>query len=370
LNRGQLPVKSLKTENFRNLANQEIQLAPTANVLVGRNGSGKTSTLEAIYLATSLRSFRQVRLRDVIRQGCDWSQVEITSGDVNTPLGQRVKIHGGGRTAWLGGRLVKKVSSYVVNCLSMAFTPDDLSMIKGSPERRRNFLDRALMLHRADHLERVRAFQRVLRSRNSLLKEKRPGYREMLDSYTEQLCRLAEPLSQARRQAVEQLAPLARRAYESISGTSEEMTVTYVSGSRRQGGEKGDLYQVLQAVRTRDERLGYTSRGPQFDDLQMDIAGRDARKLASQGEQRSCALALLMAVVEWLRDMDGRLPVLLLDDVSSELDSGRRGRLFSRLLEMGNQVMLTTTDPQYASQLLAAEARLLEVDQGVIEAKR
>lgn len=360
-----MPVNSLRTVNFRNLANQEISLAPAANVLVGRNGSGKTSTLEAVYLATSLRTFRPVRIGDMIRVGCDRSQVEISSGDKDTPLRQRVEITRGGRTAWLGGRIVRRVSDYVGKSLCMAFTPDDMAMVKGPPEKRRSFIDRAIMLGNAYYLDQVRMFQKALRMRNALLRERPAGYRDLLDSYTEQLCRLAEPVTNSRLRAVEQLAPLVSQAYRDIGG-SEDVTITYLSGSQRRGSGEEDLKKVLESTRKREEQLGYTSRGPQFDDLRIEICGRDTRKMASQGEQRSCALSLLIAVVEWLQVKVGSLPTLLLDDVSSELDGVRRAKLFTRLLEMGTQVLLTTTDKQYAVQLLEAQALLIEVERGVL----
>ncbi|HOX43706.1 MAG TPA: DNA replication/repair protein RecF [Myxococcota bacterium] len=360
-------VRSLQLEGFRNLATQSVELGAGLNLLHGDNGQGKTNALEAIHLLSSLRSFRACRLREIIGHGLARAELRAQLTVGRAPLALRLVLEPGGRRTWLGERPARDPAEFLGQLQAVAFTPDDLAMVKGAPAQRRRFLDRAAFLLQPAHLLLARDFSLALRARNRLLRTGR-FQPEELSAFSETLARLGAELTARRRACVERLGPAFQRVCGELLGRPAAAGLGLQAGWREAGGERG-LLGELQAGLERDRRRGATGVGPQLDDLELGLDGQPARRFASQGQQRTLAVALLLALVDEVVGGGAEQPVLLLDDVSSELDAGNRRRLFERVGALAGQVLVTTTDAGLLGELRGA-ARVFEVRDGRLLARQ
>jgi DNA replication and repair protein RecF len=349
---------ALEVRDFRNIEVASLRPSPRTTVLVGANGQGKTNLLEAIYLLATLRPLRASRLAELVRFGAERAHV---AGDFEGPGGLRraaVEVEAGGRTAFLDGKPLEsaaRLDAYFEGRAAVCFSPDDLLLVKGGPELRRRFLDRAAFNRWPAVLGEAREYLRALRARNAAL---RTAPDDVEASFREPLVRAAARLLRRRRDLVRELAPAVARAYAQISGpAAAPALVAYrpASGMRVDEDEEAmaaRLAGILALRLGRDREKGYTSAGPHMDDLTLAVGERGARPYASQGQQRALVLALKIGEIENLRAALGRPPLLLLDDVSSELDPEKNSLLLAYLGGLPGQAILTTTD----RRLLAAAA--------------
>lgn len=365
---------SLHLQDFRNLATVELSPSPRATILVGENGQGKTNLLEAVYLLTTLKPLRASRLQELVRFGAAEAHV---AGDFDGPGGVRrvaVQVGPGGRTALLDGKPLGsgwRLDDYFEGLACVCFSPDDLLLVKGGPEGRRRFLDRAAFNRWPAVLTEARDYVRALRARNAAL---RSGASEVEESFRAPLVRAAARLLVRRRALVEELAPRVQVAFAEISGPgAPEVRFAYrpAHGMRLDGGE-GDLAaalsEVLGARLERDREKGFTSAGPHADELTLALDGRGAKLFGSQGQQRALVLALKIAEIENLRAALGRPPLLLLDDVSSELDPAKNRYLLAYLGSLSAQAFLTTTDRRLLDPAAGPETAFYKVESGVVSA--
>ncbi len=358
-------LRSIQVESFRNLVGQRLSFTPGINLLVGDNGQGKTNLLEAVHLLASLRSFRPAKLGEMIGRGHGAAEVSAEVEQAGLPISLRLTIEAGGRRLWLGQRPVSAVGDFLGQFSAVAFTPDDLAMVKGGPSLRRRFADRAAFLTRPGHLPAVRQFSQALRARNRLLSE--PGRPDelQLESFTGPLAEHGAQVSQARRELVTGLLPGFAELVDELSSGQLAGSLRFKAGwNDEAGGSAGDLMEQINARLQSDLRRQTTSIGPQLDDFEILLDERPARRYASQGQQRVCAVALLLAVVSRAVAGGHPQPVILLDDVSSELDAKVRSRLFDRVASLGGQVLVTSTDPGLADELGADLGSLFRVQQG------
>jgi len=364
-----LRLAALSLRDFRNLAEVEIRPSPRATILVGDNGQGKTNLLEAIHFLATLKPIRASRLAELVRFGAGSAQV---AGDFEGPGGIRrvaVRIEAGGRTAFLDGKPQERLDEYFEGLAAVCFSPDDLALVKGGPEGRRRFLDRAAFNRWPAVLEEARDYVRALRARNAALRSAAP---EVEESFRAPLVSAAARLLVRRRELVHELAPHVAAACARISGSgSPEVGLAYrpaagmsVEGTEAEIAER--LSGILSLRARRDHEKGYTSAGPHMDELVLTLAGRGARSFGSQGQQRALVLALKIAEIENLRSAMGRPPLLLLDDVSSELDPAKNRFLLDYLAVLPAQAFLTTTDRRLLEPAAGPEARFLAVENGVV----
>ena len=362
---------AIACEDFRNLHGVELAPHPRFNILEGRNGQGKTNLLEAIHLLGLLRSFRDAQLqtmiafdapRATIRATLEREGVERTIGIELSPKGKRVV---------LDGRVVTEAAAVVGQLSVVLFGPEDLELTKGGPTVRRRFLDRAVFGVWAAYYDEARAYVTALRNRNRLLKDAASGPADptMLDVFDVELARRGARVLWRRLSFVCELRPLLEEVFGAISGGRLAADVAYDGGRACPAGGDEDELEVflltrLRATRESDLRRGYTGAGPHSDDLAVTIDGRSARLFASQGQHRALALALKIAEMQRIEEALGASPVLLLDDVSSELDRERNAHLMHYLDRGGGQVFITTTDRSWIR--VTGESQVFRVADGSI----
>jgi DNA replication and repair protein RecF len=358
---------ALDIQDFRNIAQASFAPSPRATILVGRNGQGKTNLLEAIYLLATLKPLRAARLAELVRFGEPMAKV---AADFDSPGGPRriaVEVVSGGRTAYLDGKPQDRPEAYFDGLAAVCFSPDDLLLVKAGPEGRRRFLDRAAFNRWPAVLAEVREYLRALRARNAAL---RSGSEDVEVSFRAPLTRAGARLVLRRREVVGELAARLSQAYSEISGpASPEASLTYhpAAGLSATGSAtevEAALASVLEGRLSRDRDRGYTSAGPHMDDLSLALDGRAARVFASQGQQRALILALKIAEIENLRSAQGQPPLLLLDDVSSELDPDKNRYLLEYLARLSGQAFLTTTDHRLLQPAAGPDSLFVDVEQG------
>lgn len=363
-------VKNIKLSGFRNLEKQSVDLRDGLNLLIGENGQGKTNFLEAIYLLATLRSFRSTSVKEVIKFEHEQAEVSghVVTSDV--PLELKVQLRGAARRLWVGKRSVRAAKDFLGQLKVVAFTPDDLAVIKGGPALRRKLMDRSVFLFEPQHLIRIRNFNQALKSRNRLLREgPRSGVqRDVIESFSQTMAESGAEISRSRKEIISRVGKRAEKIIAEMVPKSGDVSISFEPGWKM--GDQGTADELLQQLNSgleSDLRRGQTCLGPQQDDFNTFLGGGRARNFASQGQQRMAAVALLLAVVQEVVAEGGERPVILLDDVSSELDAGRRKMLFERVGELGGQVLITTTDEGLVAELEGQETSRFTVVDGNIE---
>ncbi len=346
-------VLTVTLEDFRNLT-VRVELAPGINVFVGRNGQGKTNFIEALFVACTGHSFRPGRLVDLVRFDSQTATVElgVEEEGVITPV--RVAISGSQRRHRVGGQDNCSLADVARLARAVFFGPDDLDLVKGSPGGRRAFLDEAIRVHHPPYERLLNGYQRLLKERNQLLRDQtggRPPPLELLESYEEELARWGGQIISHRSKYLREYAPIAVDLVTRHTGGQLQLDLGYEcsAGAAEAALEvvaaQGMLRRKLKEVRSEDIRGGSTTAGPHHDDLRLDINGRAARLFASQGEQRQVAVSMKLAQLALWRQRFGVTPLLLLDDVMSELDSTRIRLLLEAIGQWQVQTVLTTTAP-------------------------
>ncbi|HKP56700.1 MAG TPA: DNA replication/repair protein RecF [Polyangiales bacterium] len=351
----------LRVRDFRNL--RELALAPGArfNVVSGDNGQGKSNLLEAVDYLGSLQSFRGARAVELIREGAAgaelWAKV---TGDV-LPHEHRVRLaREGRREVQLDGKRPRSGATYLQTLPVVLFHPGDLNLTLGSADARRAFLDRLLVRLDAVYASALATYTRALASRNRLLKQETPS-RKALAAYDELLASAGAVIGQARTALSEQLAPRVVEAFAEISAGGPAVTLVY---EPRVEPTVVALRAALGAAFEKDLARGFTADGPHADELAVRLQETRARRYASQGQHRAIVLALKIAELIELEQRTGNTPLLLLDDVSSELDREKSRRFFALLNRLGGQVFLTTTRPEFIA--VEGERRDFQVEAGVV----
>ncbi len=341
-----MQVLAFQTVAFRNLASQVIEPGPRCNVFAGPNGHGKTNLLEAIYLLGTLRSFRADKSEEMIGFGAANAQLRARVRKLSTERRLEVLLQPGQKQAQVDGKNARQVD-YFAAFNVVLFVSEDLRLPRGAPALRRRYLDRAIWNCTPDYLDRVQVYERTLRSRNALLKEKTHDP-QLLTVYDEQLSAAAVPLVMRRRRFVDELTPYVERTFTEITAGEISVALRYQTECASVEAEIAmQMRAALDQNLRRDLQRGMTSVGPHKDDLIFTIDGKSAELYASQGQLRALVLALKMAEIELLTKNLGDSPVLLLDDVSSELDASRNRQLFDFLRQMSCQTWVTTTDPKH-----------------------
>ena len=333
-------VERLWLTDFRNYEAAELAPAPEGlTVVVGANGEGKTNLLEAMgYLAT-LSSFRGAPAEALVRHGCSQAVVRAEGERDGRSVLLEAELHVAGRDRVLVNRQpLRRVRDLLGALRVTVFSPDDLALVKGGPGERRTYLDETLVAVHPRH-DALRAdVERILRQRGALLRQAggrlTPDVTSTLDVWDAKLAEAGTALADARDELVARLEPLVAKAYDQVAHTAAEVSLCTARSW------EGPLADALAGARVDDVRRGVTTLGPHRDELVLSIGGLPARTHASQGEQRSLALALRLGAHAVVTEAAGSAPVLLLDDVFSELDLERSQALVAHL--PAGQAVLTT----------------------------
>ncbi len=359
-------LKHLSLRRYRNLEETDLDWGKGFNILWGKNAQGKTNILEAIYLLGHLKSFRSARGRDIIFHDCETASVAgtVQLGKVIHHIELSLEINT--RTPRLNGKVVKKLSEFLGYIRPILFTPEEMILVKGYPVGRRTLIDRAIMQRDPFYLDRYQEFNRILRQRNQLLKKN--ANRVELDPWTQALAQSGSKIRRDRLNYLETFLPLFKEVYQKITKNDEQVHISYPILKEPLTDMTERLRAELERTHERESLLGQTLIGPHRDDPEFLIDNRILRTFASQGQQRSFLLAFKASQVLSLQELLGEPPVLLLDDLTSELDMQRQEGFFDFLLAHQGQVFITTTRPEFMGGQRLAEARFFEVKQGKVEA--
>lgn len=354
----------LRAENYRNIAAAELIPGRELTVVCGDNGQGKTNLLEAVWLLTGGKSFRGGKDAELIRRGAAFAVLEaVTCRDDGTETAVRLTIGGPesekpGRRARVNGVERGRAAALAGSFPAVVFDPGHLSLVKGSPEGRRRFLDAALCQLYPGYLAAYRRYLRAMTQKNALLKNgaETAGAAGVLDALDAELAARGEELQARRRAYLAQLAPFAVRNYEQLSSGAETLRLAY-----QENFAPGTLRETLAQRRGAELRAGMCLCGPHREDFDILLDGHSAKAFASQGQQRSAVLSLKLAEAACVKEIAGERPVLLLDDVLSELDEGRREYLLTRMKEL--QTFVTSCD---GAEFLRADGEIWTMSAGVL----
>ena len=341
---------TLYADGFRNLQEVRIEAHRRLNAFLGANGQGKTNLLESIHLAAALRPLRPTeRSRDLL--GFDRESGHIRADfDLDGPLDVDVTLQPKGRKALMAGKAVRDIAEVASRIGVVAFTPEDLTIVRGSPDKRRRALDRFAFGLRPGFAQTARRYEQILERRNRLLKS--PHFDETLwRSYAEPFVDAAIELMRARAVAASEWAPSFRQAARMITDASVDTSLRYHSTSLKDrdlldldvASFRQHFLDVVDSKFDAERQRRTTLTGPHLDDVVFTLGDRRARHLASQGEARAIVLALKIASVRLFREARDAGPLLLLDDVAGELDPHKAQCLFRCVEEVGAQVFVTAT---------------------------
>ena len=332
-------LKSIELKNFRNYEDLDLKFDSGTNILFGDNAQGKTNILEAAYVSGTTKSHKGSRDKDMIRFGEDESHIRTIVEKQGKEYQLDIHLKKNRSKGIAINKVPIKKASELFGILNMVFfSPEDLNIIKNGPSERRRFLDAEICQLDKIYLSDLTRYNKILMQRNRLLKDMQhqPQLMETLPVWDMQLVEYGKRLIRRRRQFVEELSEIVTGIHRNISGKREELVLRYEPNI-----DAEFLEDELNRVREKDRKYAQTSVGPHRDDISFFIRGVDIRKFGSQGQQRTSALSLKISESELVRPTIHHTPVLLLDDVLSELDSNRQNYLLNSIHDI--QTMITCT---------------------------
>jgi DNA replication and repair protein RecF len=336
-----LAVEVLSIRSFRNLKSVDVKLGPQFNVVSGDNAQGKTNLLEAVYVLATSRSFRTSKLNDLIAVGAETASARGEIREDDQSREQSVGLRRGLRSVRIDGKRPASLAGYALRTPTVVFHPGALTLTMGAGGERRKLLDRIALYLSATSLEHGEAYAKALRARQRVLETRGEAARD-LGEWEELMTRHGRALTEARIAAAAALIPAAERSFARIGPRATKLGLVYQQGAP---SEVEAFRAALLQSRSRDRARGTPSVGPHRDELLIELGQRSMRTMASQGQHRAVVLALKLAEIEVVAAALEVRPILLLDDVSSELDRVRTAALFAAIHDEPSQVLLTTTRP-------------------------
>lgn len=376
-------VQGVSLCNFRNYNNIQLGFHPSLNILIGDNAQGKTNILEALLFSLTGKSHRTNFDQDMIRWGEKFFNITLTGKRANSNVKIEIIARSDDKKILkINGQVKRKLSELIGLINVVMFSPEDMMLVKGGPSVRRKFLDMEISQISPFYCHSLASYNKVLTQRNNLLKQirERKEKADLLEVFDAQLVEYGSYLIRKRQEVIEKLAPIAARYHHNITSGSEQLNVSYkpsVAINREKNDEKDEkstknplsledyFIKMLKENRNVEILRGITVVGPHRDDLVVRIGHTDIRNFGSQGQQRTSALSLKLSEIEFMKMEAGEYPILLLDDVMSELDYGRR----KYLLEVVGgkiQTFVTTTEIDELFGPIKNESRIFQVKSGKI----
>lgn len=353
-------VKYLKLKNFRNYDLLELEFDESTNILYGDNAQGKTNILESIYLCGTTKSHRGTKDRDMVKFGEEESHIEIVVEKKDVPF--KIDIHlkkNSPKGIAINKIPIRKASELFGIINIVFFSPEDLNIIKNGPSERRRFMDMELAQLDKVYLNDLSNYNRIINQRNRLLKDvyDRNELIETLDIWDLQLVNYGNKIMQRRKIFIDQMNEIISNIHERLTGGKEKLMIQYEPGIGHMS-----LEEAIKKNRERDIRMKSTSVGPHRDDICFIASGLDIRKFGSQGQQRTAALSLKLSEIELVKNMIHDKPILLLDDVLSELDKHRQNYLLDSIRDIQTLITCTGLD-DFVNHRFSIN-KILHVDKG------
>lgn len=365
-----MKVISLKFQNFRNLEDSTIYPCDGVNIIYGDNAQGKTNIIEALWLFCGGHSFRTAGAKDMIKWNADFSRLECEFYGQDREQNASLGFSSSKKTVKINGVEKRSSSALIEKFCAVVFSPENLSLIKRGPGERRNFIDSAICREKLKNAVVLSKYNRLTAQRNALLKDvyKNPELEETLDIWDSQIISLGAYLTKQRLEFLDMISKKAAVYHSGISKEKEKLELKYISSVGAKFGDSLDeieqkFYSKCKSNRQNEIACGVTLSGPHRDDIEVIINGKNAKLFASQGQQRSAVLSLKLAEAAVLRERMGENPVILLDDVLSELDNGRQDYLINEL--KGCQVFITCCEKSNKEQL--RQGKIFYVKNGSIK---
>ena len=374
-----MKIKSLKLLYFRNYLSTNIEVHPSLNVLVGNNANGKTNIIESIFCLALGKSYRTKSDSECIMFGETATAMSCIVNKNNRELDIMLGINNKGKSAKIAGIKKTKLTDFVGELNVVLFSPEDLQIVKGSPALRREFINREFYQFSRIYHKYYLMYQHLLKQRNSYLKDMRKNPKDemslaYLETLTSQLAKVALYITKERVSFVQDISKLTYKNMLNISNGQETLKIKYkssvldalnISEIDDESFTEENLTKVMMKKSFDDIMRGSTKIGPQHDDLEFYINDLDAKMYASQGQQRSIVLSLKLAEINYLKEKTGTYPVLLLDDVLSELDKNRQLKLLDAINE-NVQTFITTPSISDIKEDLLKKAKVFNIENGNI----
>ena len=374
-----MKIKSLKLLYFRNYLSTNIEVHPSLNVLVGNNANGKTNIIESIFCLALGKSYRTKSDSECIMFGETATAMSCIVNKNNRELDIMLGINNKGKSAKIAGIKKTKLTDFVGELNVVLFSPEDLQIVKGSPALRREFMNREFYQFSRIYHKYYLMYQHLLKQRNSYLKDMRKNPKDemslaYLETLTSQLAKVALYITKERVSFVQDISKLTYKNMLNISNGQETLKIKYKSSVldalniaeiNDESFTEENLTKVMMKKSFDDIMRGSTKIGPQHDDLEFYINDLDAKMYASQGQQRSIVLSLKLAEINYLKEKTGTYPVLLLDDVLSELDKNRQLKLLDAINE-NVQTFITTPSISDIKEDLLKKAKVFKINNGTI----
>lgn len=364
-------IQDLQLRNYRNYEGLEAEFENKVNVILGENAQGKTNVMESIYVLAMAKSHRTSNDKDLIRWDEEYAKIEGRVKKSNGSLPMQLVISKKGKKAKVNHLEQRKLSQYVGNMNVVMFAPEDLNLVKGSPQVRRRFIDMEIGQVSAVYLHDISQYNKILQQRNHYLKQlqiKKASDHTMLDILTEQFIQVAAKIIVKRFEFLNLLEQWALPIHQGISRGLESLKIIYKPSA--EVSEDDDLSKMIAVyeekfakIKMREIDRGTTMFGPHRDDLQFFVNGRDVQTFGSQGQQRTTALSVKLAEIELIHSEIGEYPILLLDDVLSELDDYRQSHLLNTI-QGKVQTFVTTTSVEGIDHQTLKEAAAYNVEAG------
>lgn len=358
-------ISSVTLNNFRNYSQEKIEFSPLTNVIYGDNAQGKTNILEAVYIFSHGKSHRAKLDKEIIKFGEQTSKLSISFHDAERDYNAIMQLtRGGKKSIKINHVQITKLSKLMNYLNAVMFSPEDLDLVKGAPSARRKFIDAAISQLYPGYLVSLIDYHKTLSQKNSLLKTlKASGKRSdvTLSVWNEQLAEEGAKIMKYRSEFAELLNTFAKAVHEEIS--HEDLNISYIPSIKCEDLSKDSYLEYLENHQRREIEFASALYGIQRDDLGITINNNEARVYGSQGQQRTAALCMKMAQADYIHHIKDEYPVLLLDDIMSELDINRRMYLSQKI--RNKQALITCTDTDLIES--SSETKLFRIKNGSIE---